>query len=78
MKNLVMDDEKVDVNGENRWRYAASALAIIFIILLCILLWPNKTSPCPLRCVGPVYAVGFRYPGRLGKKALIKKTSQRD
>jgi len=47
MMNLKMDDEQVDANGEDRWRYAASALAIIFIILLCILLWPSKTSPAP-------------------------------
>ena len=47
MMNLKIDGEQVDPNGENRWRYAASALAIIFVILLCILLWPNKTSSAP-------------------------------
>ena len=31
-------------NDDNRWRYLASALAIVFIILLCILLWPNKVA----------------------------------
>jgi hypothetical protein len=45
MMNLKMDGEQMDANGENRWRYATSALAIIFVILLCILLWPSKTSP---------------------------------
>lgn len=42
MTNLKKGGEQLDANGENRWRYVASALAIIFIILLCILLWPNK------------------------------------
>ena len=31
-------------NDDNRWRYLASALAFVFILLLCILLWPNKEA----------------------------------